>query len=271
MISIDVYFGHSAKIIGIWLLVIGSSYALWRIFAFLMGLLTGTAGIMPWEYVGVVKRLGIPQKRLATPRFFYRAPFINTVVKMKALEQSVELNEQRITMGDVSISVDALISYKFTDPYLIVSRYENFELVIFNFIKTTVRTVLSQTDPMPFLRSNPDTNADILVRIADEMRQHGVEVLSVGFANATPPPNLQEAMAGAAVAAWDALKDLTRVNLFADSELKTYQELAERIMSEIEDPTKRSLMLQLITLFTALQEGGNGVMLPHPSVAAAPA
>ena len=151
--------------------------------------------IVPQAQAMVVERLGAYLETWNVGIHF-KVPFIDRVAKRVLLkEQVVDFAPQPvITKDNVTMKIDTVVFFQFTDPKLYAYGVENPIMAIENLTATTLRNIIGDLELDQTLTSRETINTKMRSALDVATDPWGIKVNRVELKNIIPPAAIQDAM-----------------------------------------------------------------------------
>lgn len=151
--------------------------------------------IVPQAMAYVIERFGAFHDVWNTG-FHFLIPFVDKVRAMVDLREKVmDIPPQPvITKDNVTVLVDAMLFYQFTDPKLLVYGVDQFDLAIANLTITTLRNYAGNCELDQILVAREDINNIVTASLDAATDRWGIKVIRVEVQNINPPQSIVEAM-----------------------------------------------------------------------------
>ena len=151
--------------------------------------------IVPQAYAVVLERLGAYKATWSTGIHF-KVPFIERVARRVNLkEQVVDFPPQPvITKDNVTMQIDTVVFFQFTDPKLYAYGVENPIMAIENLSATTLRNIIGDMELDETLTSREVINTKMRASLDVATDPWGIKVNRVELKNIIPPAAIQDAM-----------------------------------------------------------------------------
>ncbi len=157
-------------------------------------LISGVKIIKEYERA-VIFRLGrLVGKR--GPGFIYVIPLFETMERVNLRIITLDVPAQEImTMDNVPVGVDAVVYFRVADPVDAIIQIENYYMATSQIAKTTLRSVLGQSELDELLSERDKINEKLQTIIDEETDPWGVKVTAVEVKNVELPQSMQRTMA----------------------------------------------------------------------------
>ena len=199
---------------------------------------------------GVIFRLGRLVKGDGVgPGIAIVIPFIDKVMKIDLRVVTLDVPPQDvITKDNVTLTVNAVIYYRVTDPSRAIVKVENFHYATSQLAQTTLRSVLGQVDMDELLSQREQINNRLQSILDEQTAPWGIKIANVEVKNVDLPASMQKAMARQA----EAERERRAKVIAADGEHEAAQKLADASRTLDESPSS----LQLRYLQTLVEISG---------------
>lgn len=164
-----------------------------------------------------------------------------------------------ITKDNVSVSVNAVLTFRVVEPDLAVIEVEDFGFAIAQIAQTTLRSVLGRAELDDLLSEREKLNQDLEAIIKEHCEPWGVEVLAMEIKHVDLPAEMQRAMAKQAEAERERRAKVTH----AQGELESAQALTGAAQVLSESPTAVQLRF-LQALVEVSAEKNSTIVFPIP-------
>jgi len=165
------------------------------IFAFVMLVaLARSARIITQYEKGLVLRLGKYRTTVSSGLTFL-VPVIEDVVKVDMRERVINVEPQKvITKDNVSVTVDAVIYYRISDPVKATFEVQNFGYAATTLAQTNLRNLIGDKSLDETLTARDTINANLRAVLDEATNTWGVKVTRVEVQKIDPPADITEAM-----------------------------------------------------------------------------
>jgi regulator of protease activity HflC (stomatin/prohibitin superfamily) len=222
-------------------------------------LLTGLR--IAWEYErGVIFRLG-RYTGLRGPGLYWIIPLgFDRSVKIDIRTRTVSAEQQQtITRDSVTVSVNAVLWYRVTDPAKAVIAVRNFGDAIYQVALTSLRNVIGQHDLDEVLQQRDTINGILQKYISPSTGAWGLEVERFEMKDVELPEAMQEVMAMQA----EAIREKRARIIKAEAELEASQKLAQASRQMSDNPAALELRrMQMIAEVGAENNSTTLLMIP---------
>jgi regulator of protease activity HflC (stomatin/prohibitin superfamily) len=198
----------------------------------LVVLLVGSAVRMVQQYQrGVVLRFGRLLPEVRQPGLRLMIPVADRMVKVPVQTIVMDVPPQgAITKDNVTLSVDAVVYFRVTDPVKAVVNVENYLGAISQVARTSLRSVIGRADLDTMLSDREQVNAELRAVIDTPTDDWGITVDRVEIKDIALPETMRRAMAHQA----EAERDRRARVIAADGEHQASTRLADaaRVMAD---------------------------------------
>lgn len=164
-----------------------------------------------------------------------------------------------ITKDNVSVSVNAVLTFRVTEPDKAIIEVEEFGFAISQIAQTTLRSVLGRAELDDLLSERDKLNTDLEDIIKRQCEPWGVEVLSMEIKHVDLPAEMQRAMAKQA----EAERERRAKVVHAEGEFESAEVLTNA--AEILSQTPTSIQLRFLqALVEVSAEKNSTVIFPIP-------
>jgi regulator of protease activity HflC (stomatin/prohibitin superfamily) len=227
----------------------------------LIVLLVGTGVRMVQQYQrGVVLRFGRLLPEVRQPGLRLMVPVADRMVKVPVQTIVLDVPPQgAITKDNVTLSVDAVVYFRVTDPVKAVVNVENYLGAISQVSRTSLRSVIGRADLDTLLSDREQVNAELRAVIDTPTDDWGVTVDRVEIKDIALPEGMRRAMAHQA----EAERDRRARVIAADGEYQASARLSDaaRVMAD----TPGALQLRLLqTVSDVASEQNSTLVMPLP-------
>ncbi len=164
-----------------------------------------------------------------------------------------------ITKDNVSVSVNAVLTFRVTEPDKAVIEVEEFGFAISQIAQTTLRSVLGRAELDDLLSERDKLNQDLEEIIKKQCEPWGVEVLAMEIKHVDLPVEMQRAMAKQA----EAERERRAKVVHAEGEFESAEVLTDAAKILSETPTAVQLRF-LQALVEVSAEKNSTVIFPIP-------
>ena len=143
---------------------------------------------------GLVMRLG-KYKATADSGLTFLVPVIEDMVKVDMRERVINVDPQKvITKDNVSVTVDAVIYYRISDPVKATFEVQNFAYAATTLAQTNLRNLIGDKSLDETLTARDLINANLRAVLDEATNTWGVKVTRVEVQKIDPPADITEAM-----------------------------------------------------------------------------
>ena len=227
----------------------------------LVVLLVGSAVRMVQQYQrGVVLRFGQLLPEVRQPGLRLMIPVADRMVKVPVQTIVMDVPPQgAITKDNVTLSVDAVVYFRVTDPVKAVVNVENYLGAISQVARTSLRSVIGRADLDTMLSDREQVNNELRAVIDTPTDDWGITVDRVEIKDIALPESMRRAMAHQA----EAERDRRARVIAADGEYQASTRLADaaRVMAD----TPGALQLRLLqTVSDVASDQNSTLVMPLP-------
>jgi uncharacterized membrane protein YqiK len=209
---------------------------------------------------GVVLRFGRLLPEVRQPGLRLMIPVADKMVKVPVQTIVLDVPPQgAITKDNVTLSVDAVVYFRVTDPAKAVVNVENYLGAISQVARTSLRSVIGRADLDTMLSDREQVNAELRAVIDTPTDDWGVSVDRVEIKDIALPESMRRAMAHQA----EAERDRRARVISADGEFQASARLADaaRVMAD----TPGALQLRLLqTVADVASDQNSTLVMPLP-------
>jgi regulator of protease activity HflC (stomatin/prohibitin superfamily) len=209
---------------------------------------------------GVVLRFGRLLPEIRQPGLRVMIPVADRMVKVPVQTIVMDVPPQgAITKDNVTLSVDAVVYFRVTDPAKAVVNVENYIGAVSQVARTSLRSVIGRADLDTMLSDRERVNAELRAVIDTPTDDWGVSVDRVEIKDIALPEGMRRAMAHQA----EAERDRRARVIAADGEYQASARLADaaRVMSE----APGALQLRLLeTVGDVAADQNSTLVMPLP-------
>ncbi|GAA5132800.1 slipin family protein [Pseudonocardia adelaidensis] len=209
---------------------------------------------------GVVLRFGRLLPEVRQPGLRLMIPVADRMVKVPVQTIVLDVPPQgAITKDNVTLSVDAVVYFRVTDPVKAVVNVENYLGAISQVARTSLRSVIGRADLDTMLSDRERVNAELRAVIDTPTDEWGVSVDRVEIKDIALPESMRRAMAHQA----EAERDRRARVIAADGEYQASTRLADaaRVMAD----TPGALQLRLLqTVSDVASDQNSTLVMPLP-------
>jgi regulator of protease activity HflC (stomatin/prohibitin superfamily) len=227
----------------------------------LVVLLVGSGVRMVQQYQrGVVLRFGRLLPEVRQPGLRVMIPIADRMVKVPVQTIVLDVPPQgAITKDNVTLSVDAVVYFRVTDPVKAVVNVENYLGAISQVARTSLRSVIGRADLDTMLSDRERVNSELRAVIDTPTDDWGISVDRVEIKDIALPESMRRAMAHQA----EAERDRRARVISADGEFQASARLADaaRVMAD----TPGALQLRLLqTVSDVASDHNSTLVMPLP-------
>jgi regulator of protease activity HflC (stomatin/prohibitin superfamily) len=227
----------------------------------LIALLLASGVKMVQQYQkGVVLRFGRLLPEVRQPGLQFMIPIADRLVKVPVQTIVLDVPPQgAITKDNVTLSVDAVVYFRVTDPVKAVVNVENYLGAISQVARTSLRSVIGRADLDTMLSDREQVNGELRAVIDTPTDDWGVSVDRVEIKDIALPESMRRAMAHQA----EAERDRRARVISADGEFEASTRLSDaaRVMAD----TPGALQLRLLqTVSDVASENNSTLVMPLP-------
>jgi regulator of protease activity HflC (stomatin/prohibitin superfamily) len=143
---------------------------------------------------GLVMRLGKYRTTVGSGLTFL-VPVIEDVIKVDMRERVINVEPQKvITKDNVSVTVDAVIYYRISDPVKATFEVQNFGYAATTLAQTNLRNLIGDKSLDETLTARDTINANLRSVLDEATNTWGVKVTRVEVQKIDPPADITEAM-----------------------------------------------------------------------------
>jgi regulator of protease activity HflC (stomatin/prohibitin superfamily) len=227
----------------------------------LVVLLVGSGVRMVQQYQrGVVLRFGRLLPEVREPGLRLMIPVADQMVKIPIQTVVLDVPPQgAITRDNVTVSVDAVVYFRVTDPVKAVVNVENYLGAVSQVARTSLRSVIGRADLDTMLSDRERVNSELRAVIDTPTDDWGISIDRVEIKDIALPEGMRRAMAHQA----EAERDRRARVINADGEYQASARLADaaRVMSDIPG----ALQLRLLqTVGDVASDNNSTLVMPLP-------
>jgi len=143
---------------------------------------------------GLVLRLG-RYRSTADSGLTFLVPMIEDMIKVDMRERVINVEPQKvITKDNVSVTVDAVIYYRISDPVKATFEVQNFAYAATTLAQTNLRNLIGDKSLDETLTARDTINANLRAVLDEATGTWGVKVTRVEVQKIDPPADITEAM-----------------------------------------------------------------------------
>jgi regulator of protease activity HflC (stomatin/prohibitin superfamily) len=223
-------------------------------------LVAGSVRMVQQYQRGVVLRFGRLLPEVRQPGLRLMIPVADRMVKVPVQTIVLDVPPQgAITKDNVTLSVDAVVYFRVTDPIKAVVNVENYLGAISQVARTSLRSVIGRADLDTMLSDREQVNADLRAVIDTPTDDWGITVDRVEIKDIALPEGMRRAMAHQA----EAERDRRARVISADGEFQASARLADAARVMADAPGAMQLrLLQTVTDVTS--EQNSTLVMPLP-------
>ena len=156
--------------------------------------LARSARIVSQYEKGLIMRLG-RYRASADSGLTFLVPMIEDMIKVDMRERVINVEPQKvITKDNVSVTVDAVIYYRISDPVKATFEVQNFGYAATTLAQTNLRNLIGDKSLDETLTARDTINANLRTVLDEATNTWGVKVTSVEVQKIDPPADITEAM-----------------------------------------------------------------------------
>ena len=156
--------------------------------------LARSARIVNQSEKGLVLRLG-KYRTTADSGLTFLVPVIEDMIKVDMRERVINVEPQKvITQDNVSVTVDAVIYYRISDPMKATFEVQNFAYAATTLAQTNLRNLIGDKSLDETLTARDTINANLRLVLDEATNTWGVKVTRVEVQKIDPPNDITEAM-----------------------------------------------------------------------------
>jgi len=212
-----------------------------------------------WER-GVILRLGRYTGRIKGPGLILLIPLVDQMQRVNIQDTVFDVPPQDIiTKDNVSVKVNAVITYRVMDPEKAIINVVNYPYAVSQHSQTTLRSILGAAELDELLAERDKLNLDIQQTLDVETDPWGIKVKRVEIKHVDLPQEMQRAMARQA----EAERERRAKIINAEGEYQASTRLHEA--AEIIGQTPVAIQLRFLqTLAEIATENNSTTILPVP-------
>ena len=231
------------------------------IIAVLLIALVSTGVRMVQQYQrGVVLRFGRLLPEVRQPGLRLLIPVADRMVRIPVQTVVMDVPAQgAITKHNVTLSVDAVVYFRVTDPVKAVVNVENYLGAVSQVAQTSLRSVIGRADLDTMLSDREQVNAELRAVIDTPTEEWGVSVDRVEIKDISLPEGMRRSMSRQA----EAERDRRARVIAADGEFQASARLADaaRVMAD----TPGAMQLRLLqTVSDVAGDQNSTLVMPIP-------
>jgi len=156
--------------------------------------LARSARIVSQYEKGLIMRLG-RYRASADSGLTFLVPMIEDMIKVDMRERVINVEPQKvITKDNVSVTVDAVIYYRISDPVKATFEVQNFGYAATTLAQTNLRNLIGDKSLDETLTARDTINANLRAVLDEATNTWGVKVTRVEVQKIDPPADITEAM-----------------------------------------------------------------------------
>jgi len=212
-----------------------------------------------WER-GVILRLGRYTGRIKGPGLILLIPLVDQMQRVNIQDTVFDVPPQDIiTKDNVSVKVNAVITYRVMDPEKAIINVVNYPYAISQHSQTTLRSILGSAELDELLSERDKLNLEIQQTLDVETDPWGIKVKRVEIKHVDLPQEMQRAMARQA----EAERERRAKIINAEGEFQASTRLHEA--AEIIGQTPVAIQLRFLqTLSEVATENNSTTIFPVP-------
>jgi regulator of protease activity HflC (stomatin/prohibitin superfamily) len=171
-------------------------FTVFLFFLMILGLvaLAKAARVIRQAEKGLVLRLG-KYHSMADPGLKFLIPFLDTMIRVDMRERVINVEPQKvITKDNVTVTVDAVIYYKVTDPVKSQFAVQHFDYACTTLAQTNLRNLIGDRTLDETLVARDMINTNLRNVLDEATNAWGVKVTRVEVQKIDPPHDITEAM-----------------------------------------------------------------------------
>lgn len=209
---------------------------------------------------GVVLRFGRLLPAVREPGLRVIIPFVDRMTKVPVQTIVMDIPAQgAITKDNVTLSVDAVVYFRVTDPAKAVVNVENYLGAVSQVAQTSMRSVIGRADLDTMLSDREQVNAELRAVIDTPTEEWGVSVDRVEIKDIALPEGMRRSMSRQA----EAERDRRARVIAADGEFQASARLADAAREM--GATPGALQLRLLqTVADVASDKNSTLVMPFP-------
>ncbi len=229
--------------------------------AFLVVLVAGSSLRQVQQYQrGVVLRFGRLLPAVREPGLRMIVPVADKMTKIPVQTVVLDVPAQgAITRDNVTLSVDAVVYFRVTDPVKAVVNVANYLGAVSQVSQTSLRSVIGRADLDTMLSDREKVNAELRAVIDTPTEEWGVSVDRVEIKDIALPEGMRRSMSRQA----EAERDRRARVIAADGEFQASAKLADAARAMGESPGALQLRL-LQTVADVASDNNSTLVMPFP-------
>lgn len=209
---------------------------------------------------GVVLRFGRLLPGVREPGLRVIIPFVDQMTKVPVQTVVMDVPPQgAITKDNVTLSVDAVVYFRVTDPAKAVVNVENYLGAVSQVAQTSLRSVIGRADLDTMLADREQVNAELRAVIDTPTEDWGVSVDRVEIKDIALPEGMRRSMSRQA----EAERDRRARVIAAEGEAQASARLADAARAMGETPGALQLRL-LQTVSDVASDKNSTLVMPFP-------
>ena len=225
----------------------------------LLLLATGVRMVQQYQR-GVVLRFGRLQPDVRQPGLRLMVPIADRMVKVPIQTIVMDVDPQgAITKDNVTISVDAVVYFRVTDPVKAVVNVENYLGAISQVARTSLRSVIGRADLDTLLSDRQQVNAELRAVIDTPTEEWGISVDRVEIKDIALPESMRRSMSRQA----EAERDRRARVIAADGEFQAAARLADAARA-MGNPSGAIQLRVLQTVSDVASDRNSTLVMPLP-------
>lgn len=209
---------------------------------------------------GVVLRFGRLLPAVREPGLRVIIPFVDRMTKVPVQTVVMDIPAQgAITKDNVTLSVDAVVYFRVTDPAKAVVNVQNYLGAVSQVAQTSMRSVIGRADLDTMLSDREQVNAELRAVIDTPTEEWGVSVDRVEIKDIALPEGMRRSMSRQA----EAERDRRARVIAADGEFQASAKLADAARAMGESPGALQLRL-LQTVSDVASDKNSTLVMPFP-------
>lgn len=209
---------------------------------------------------GVVLRFGRLLPAVREPGLRVIIPFVDRMTKVPVQTVVMDIPAQgAITKDNVTLSVDAVVYFRVTDPAKAVVNVQNYLGAVSQVAQTSMRSVIGRADLDTMLSDREQVNAELRAVIDTPTEEWGVSVDRVEIKDISLPEGMRRSMSRQA----EAERDRRARVIAADGEFQASAKLADAARAMGESPGALQLRL-LQTVSDVASDKNSTLVMPFP-------
>ncbi|MEX0270236.1 SPFH domain-containing protein [Leptolyngbyaceae cyanobacterium UHCC 1019] len=230
----------------------------------IVGYIIGSIKIINQGYEGIVERLGKYQRTLK-PGLNFVVPFLDTVLVDSTREQLLDIEPQSvITKDQVTIIVDAIISWKILNVQKANYAVENVEKSLKSLVLTTILSEIGRMDLKETISSRNKIGQFLVTELDEPTAEWGVKVIRVEVEKITLPDTLKKSLENELAAASERRAEISK----AEGTVESIQRIAKALKNNKEQASeilKYLLAQQYVATNYELGKSNNSkIIFMHP-------